>query len=1011
MKRYRLKILLLLLLFAAGLWAQTDLYNHPELDWYTLTTEHFEVHFHNGAERSARTVAKIAEEIYGPITRLYRWQPNGKIHFIIKDYEDNSNGAAFYYDNKVEIWAPQMTFILRGTHNWLRNVVTHEFAHMVSLGASRKISRRIPSLFLQYFSYEREKRPDVLYGYPNAIASYPLPMTVIPMWLAEGMAQYQVQGFDYDRWDSHRDMLIRTAIEANEALSFDEMGVFGKNSLGNERTYNSGYAFVRYIAENWGQETLYQMADKSSHLLTVSINKTLKEITGKPAKKLYNSWTDRLETYYETRLQQIKQHRLEGKILTPRGVGNVYPVWSPDGSKIVYCGGSSNDYLGMTSLWLYDLKTDQKRRLKSGINSRVDWSNDGNWLLYAEKKRGSHGSQYFDLFSFSLKDKKEKRLTRELRAVDPAWAPDDSMIVCVIQKDGTDNLLLTDREGKTERYLTKFNNGEGVYAPVWMPDGKRIVFSQARRHGRDLKMLDIETCTITGIITGEGDARDPAVSPDSEALYFAWDKTGIFNIYRYTFADSSVSAVTNVVGGAFMPSVSARQELAFSNFKYDGYKIALLHKITPLSEKKVNYQKAAEFSDLALEPFEFSNSDSILVAARNYDDTKLPQMDAEPYHMTYGQLTLLPRIAIDSNRVKLGTYFYAGDVLNRYSVLGGAAMDVRTDLDAFAIFEYRGMAPTLFLELYAYTRHMTTSIEVIPDYPKKIPVDLSFQLLEADIGAGYRLGDSHLFRTAFVHSRYTSKIKDFFFQGITWQSPRNTYFVGNQFQVNWMLNGIVPGIDSNINPSRGLRIDLNYSYELNKFFEDFSVDNDYGTVQEVYTDYNYHRIDLNLYHYMPNPFFKRHALGLNLHAGWIDRSVDGFFNFYAGGLPGLRGYPFYSIGGRKLAVARLSYRFPFLFNWQKRFFNLTTNHIYAGAFFDYGHAFNEDKIDFSAFKKSVGMSLRFEGFSFYGYPTALSLDAAYGLDEVTYFDDEVKASYIYGKEWRFYVTLLFDFLD
>ena len=57
------------------------------------------------------------------------------------------------------------------------------------------------------------------------------------------------------------------------------------------------------------------------------------------------------------------------------------------------------------------------------------------------------------------------------------------------------------------------------------------------------------------------------------------------------------------------------------------------------------------------------------------------------------------------------------------------------------------------------------------------------------------------------------------------------------------------------------------------------------------------------------------------------------------------------------------------------------------------------------------MSLRFEGFSFYGYPTALSLDAAYGLDDVTYFDDEVEVNYIYGKEWRFYVTLLFDFLD
>jgi len=169
--------------------AQYGEYSHPELDWFTIESEHFKVHYHDGAERTARVVAKIGEDIYQPITDMYDWRPDGKIHFIIKDFDDNANGAAYYYDNKVEIWAPQMTFILRGTHNWLRNVVTHEFSHMISLGASRKMTRKIPSFYLQLIGYEKEKRPDVLYGYPNQIASYPLPMTVIPMWLAEGMAQ------------------------------------------------------------------------------------------------------------------------------------------------------------------------------------------------------------------------------------------------------------------------------------------------------------------------------------------------------------------------------------------------------------------------------------------------------------------------------------------------------------------------------------------------------------------------------------------------------------------------------------------------------------------------------------------------------------------------------------------------------------------------------------------------------------------------------------------------------
>ena len=204
MKKIFAAFLLLLIALAGPIPAQENESNHPELEWFTIKTDHFQVHFHDGSERTGRVVAKIAEDIYEPITTLYGYRPDGIIHFIIKDHDDNSNGAAFYYDNKVEIWAPKMTFILRGTHNWLRNVVTHEFSHMISLGASRKITRKVPAFYFQYFGYEPEKRADVLYGYPNRIASYPIPMTVVPMWLAEGMAQFQTPGLDYDQWDSHQ---------------------------------------------------------------------------------------------------------------------------------------------------------------------------------------------------------------------------------------------------------------------------------------------------------------------------------------------------------------------------------------------------------------------------------------------------------------------------------------------------------------------------------------------------------------------------------------------------------------------------------------------------------------------------------------------------------------------------------------------------------------------------------------------------------------------------------------
>ena len=99
------KIVILSTVFILPVFAQ-DLayYNHPELDWSTFETEHFIIHFHQGTQRTANILGIIAEEIYGPVTTLYKYEPSDKIHFIIKDTDDYSNGGAYFFDNKIEIW-------------------------------------------------------------------------------------------------------------------------------------------------------------------------------------------------------------------------------------------------------------------------------------------------------------------------------------------------------------------------------------------------------------------------------------------------------------------------------------------------------------------------------------------------------------------------------------------------------------------------------------------------------------------------------------------------------------------------------------------------------------------------------------------------------------------------------------------------------------------------------------------------------------------------------------------
>ena len=289
-------------------------HNHPELNWHSIETEHFFIHFHDETERSAREAATVAESVYKPITELYQFEPDSKTHIIIKDTDDYANGAAYYYDNKIEIWAMPLDFEMRGSHRWLQNVITHEFIHIVQIGASMKYPRRFPGFYFQILSYEQEKRKDVLYGYPNSIISYPLPGTAVPPWFAEGTAQFMTENINYDYWDSKRDMILRDRVLNDNILSFNAMNTFGKKGIGNESTYNQGFAFVRFLANEYGEKKLFEISKALTKKTNYSINKAMKEVLNKNGQELWNIWTEYLKNDYKDRLHAI-DIQYDGKVL------------------------------------------------------------------------------------------------------------------------------------------------------------------------------------------------------------------------------------------------------------------------------------------------------------------------------------------------------------------------------------------------------------------------------------------------------------------------------------------------------------------------------------------------------------------------------------------------------------------------------------------------------------------------------------------------------------------------
>lgn len=1028
------KIILLFVILIFGskdLLAQIDRYE-PEYEWYTIEREHIYVHYHEGAERTANIVAKIAEEVWGPITALYEYEPD-KVHYVIKDIDDYSNGATYFFNNKIEIWSSALDFDLRGTHNWLRNVIAHEFTHMVQIQQGQRFSNLMPSVYLQFLNYEDKRRPDILYGFPNFVGTYPISSINIPAWFAEGTAQYQRQEFDYDRWDSHRDMILRSYALENKMLSWAEMGVFSKTSLGSESVYNSGYALTRYIAQKYGEDKINLISKKLGVLTNFTMDAAVEDALGMEGTELYEDWKSFVTNDYKKRIAPVQKNLVTGDIVSGIGFGNFYPSFSPDGKKFLYVSNKNYDYLSLSGVFLQNLETGEDKQIEFGVRSSVQFVPGQNKIIYSKLSEDNpNWIKIHDLYIYDLDEEQETRITFGLRANQPAISHDGKYIVFQYQKDGTTNLGIVTTAGKDFRRITFFEEGEQVYNPKFSNDDREVYFDYSTNHGRDIAKVEVDGKNFQLVLNSDIDERNPFIANDG-SIYYSSDETGIFNIYRIDPESKKSERITNVTGGAFMPSVDSDGNLLYAGYTVSGYKIFRLKKNQqqPIPEES-RYEWVNNPPLQNNKPAEYA-ADFDFNYLKNFNDNKLEAADAAPYSGFFSGFSFYPFIRLDNyntsnsglDRIKLGFYTMTFDYLNKYTLFAGVSFNKRLERDLFLTLEYRnrvpllfnlGLKPVLTLELYSISRKTSVDLgfgidsSYVPrriDY--NIPVDVTYDLFEFDFAAKHKIFmEGNDLEVRFVYSQYSALLGSFIIpesNNTLYPATNDRYFVGRKVQLTYTHEGILPTVDSDINPV-GREIELRYGYEFNKFNNNSEYEAEDGMLKPLYNEFNFHTLELNYKEHIP--VWQEHTLTAQVRAASIlGPNVPDFFDYYLGGLIGMKSYPFYAVSGNELGWINLTYRFPLLKNIDTRIGHLYLDKIYLSFHGDFGNAWNGSFPNLSEFKKGAGAELRFKLISFYLFPTSIFINASYSFDQ---FSREIRGETVtYGKEWRLYGGILFDF--
>jgi len=242
-----------------------------------------------------------------------------------------------------------------------------------------------------------------------------------------------------------------------------------------------------------------------------------------------------MDVMTDKRLSNLWFSDVQGARQRPLTNGNYNhrsPVWSPDGTKLIYLSNES----GKTQIHLLYLDVGQSSKLTNvqSAPSSISWSPDGQWI------------------AFTMRQEKEQAPIVKMpqKPKGATWQdPPKYIDKLVYRSDGSgyisesyNHVFVIPVSGGTARQITSgdFNHS----SPTWSKDGRSIFFSANRsadweydQRNSELFQIDIYSKTITQLTDRYGPDQSPVLSPDGQQIaYLGYDdkKLGYQHARLYT---------------------------------------------------------------------------------------------------------------------------------------------------------------------------------------------------------------------------------------------------------------------------------------------------------------------------------------------------------------------------------------------------------------------------------------------------------------------------------------------
>lgn len=535
-----------------------------DLDWMTVETRHFRVHYPAGLEAVAFRAARLCEDAYDVVGALYGYHPDVRVEVSVLDYGDSANGSA------TAIPYPRMTLLaappsldgnLNDYDSWLRLLVVHEFVHIVQLD-------RVSGL------------PWLLNALLGRVAA---PNQALPSFVLEGGAVWGesvTSGRGRIRSATFRGILRAHAL-AGRLHPIDVMTHYPLTWPGANVWYMYGGHLFDYIARTYGRDVPAKLHDAvADDIIPFGLNRAMREASGHTMTEAVEAWQAEL----------IATGRAEAEARAAEGLSPLHPVtvgerhhanliFHPDGDLWSVDGGNREYGLyRRTPAMLRETGAEPAVVMRPDGVPSFDLCRDGEQIVYDRGDRWRGTYTRYDLFVYDVATGVERRLTHGERVREPGCSPDGRWAAAVQIIRGRTRLVRVDLADGHLTTLYDPGDLNQIGFPRVSRDARTVVATRvSQRDGRDLIAVDV----ATGAVRTIGPTGDPALelhpafSHDGQWLLYASDRAGVWDIYAHRLPDGPTHRVTRVVTGALSPALSPDgRTLAVQLIGTEGYDLA-----------------------------------------------------------------------------------------------------------------------------------------------------------------------------------------------------------------------------------------------------------------------------------------------------------------------------------------------------------------------------------------------------------------------------------------------------